>query len=188
MLAGGGASIMKKAIKHVPPFNDKKELNVIIETIKGSRNKYKFDEDMGLFRTTKVLPYGMTFPYDFGFVPGTKCADGDPLDALVMMDQPAFAGCVVNCRIIGVIRGQQSDGGGKPEENDRIVAVEKDCREFSQIKDIGDLDKKLLEELEDFFVHYNELEGRKFKLLGCKGPNKATELIEESAAAVATHS
>ena len=175
---------MRKAIKRLPPFNDKHELNVVIETTKGSRNKYKFDEDMGLFRITKVLPFGMTFPYDFGFVPGTLGEDGDPLDALVMMDQPAFAGCVVNCRIIGVIRAQQTDKG-KTVENDRIVAVERDCREFNQIAEFADLDKKLLKELEDFFVHYNALEGRKFKLLGCKGAQKAADLIEASAAALA---
>jgi inorganic pyrophosphatase len=171
---------MRKAIKQLPPFNKHGELNVVIETTKGSRNKYKFDEEVGLFCTTKVLPFGMSFPYDFGFVPGTLGEDGDPLDALVMMDQPAFAGCVVSCRLIGVIRARQTEDG-KTEENDRIVAIEKDCREFSLIKDIGDLDKKLLEELEDFFVHYNELEGKKFKLMGCKGPGKAKELIEASA-------
>jgi len=85
--------------------DDKQMLRVVVETPKGSRNKFAFDPDQHLFQLKKVLPTGMAFPYDFGFVPSTKAEDGDPIDVLVLMDEPAFPGCVLNCRPIGVIEG-----------------------------------------------------------------------------------
>ncbi|HEX8201166.1 MAG TPA: inorganic diphosphatase, partial [Isosphaeraceae bacterium] len=84
------------------------ELNVIIETPKGSRNKFDFDEELGLFKLGGVLPAGAVFPYDFGFVPATRGGDGDPLDVLVLMDEPAFVGCLVPARLIGVIEAEQT--------------------------------------------------------------------------------
>ncbi len=102
---------------------------MIIETPKGSRNKYAFDESQGMFLLKKVLPAGMAFPYDFGFVPSTRAEDGDPVDVLVLMDEPAFVGCLLQCRIIGIIEGEQ----GKKKErvrNDRIVAIEMDNRPY----------------------------------------------------------
>ena len=78
-------------------------LRVAIETPKGSRNKFAFAPEEHIFELKKVLPAGMTFPYDFGFVPSTKADDGDPVDMLVLVDEPAFAGCVRSCRPIGVI-------------------------------------------------------------------------------------
>jgi len=92
------------------PFSvDKGLLRVVIETPKGSRNKFAFNDDERIFELKKVLPAGMTFPYDFGFVPSTKADDGDPVDVLVLMDEPAFAGCALSCRLIGVIQGEQGD-------------------------------------------------------------------------------
>src|SRR5438105_11715347 len=111
------------------PFDpeDKQLLRVVIETPKGSRNKFAFDEDEHIFELKKVLPAGMEFPYDFGFVPSTKADDGDPVDVLVLMDEPAFPGCALMCRVIGVIEGEQGDNKDDKERNDRIIAVQKDA-------------------------------------------------------------
>lgn len=104
---------MKKKVLTAPtilkPFDtdDDRKLRVVIETPKGSRNKFAFDPKEGIFELKKVLPAGMAFPYDFGFVPSTKADDGDPVDVLVLMDEPAFAGCVLTCRVIGVIEGDE---------------------------------------------------------------------------------
>src|ERR1700722_12946419 len=94
---------------HLKAFDEDEAalITVIIETPKGSRNKYAFDPEERIFALKTVLPAGMAFPYDFGFVPSTKGGDGDPLDVLVLMDEPAFAGCKLSCRIIGVIEGEQ---------------------------------------------------------------------------------
>src|ERR1700674_291286 len=86
---------------------DWKCIQVIIETPKGSRNKYAFDPEQKVFQLKKVLPAGMAFPYDFGFIPRTKGGDGDPVDVLVLMDEPAFPGVVVKCRLVGIIEGEQ---------------------------------------------------------------------------------
>src|SRR6201993_1360848 len=106
------------------PFDsdDKKMLRVVIETPKGSRNKFGFNLNEHGFELKKVLPSGMTFPCDFRFVPRTKADDGDPVDVLVLMDEPAFPGCVLTCRPIGVIEGEQTEKHNKKKErNDRIV-------------------------------------------------------------------
>jgi len=149
------------------PFDsdDKQMLRVVIETPKGSRNKFAFDPDEHIFELKKVLPAGMTFPYDFGFVPSTKADDGDPADVLVLMDEQAFAGCVLSCRPIGVIEGKQGDKKDK-ERNDRIIAVEKDAHSWAEIKTIGDLGKEFCRELEEFFVNYHKLSGKEYRVLG----------------------
>jgi inorganic pyrophosphatase len=159
--------------------DDKQLLRVVIETPKGSRNKFAFDPDEHVFELKKVLPVGMTFPYDFGFVPSTKADDGDPVDVLVLMDEPAFPGCLLSCRPIGVIEGEQGDGNDK-ERNDRIIAVEREAHSWADIKTIDDLGKQFCRELEEFFVNYHKLSGKEYRVLGRKGPDQARRLVKES--------
>lgn len=119
------------------PFDKKTgALQVIIETPKSSRNKYAFDESQGMFLLKKVLPAGMAFPYDFGFVPSTRAEDGDPVDVLVLMHEPAFVGCLLQCRIIGIIEGEQGKKKER-ERNDRIEAIEMDNHRFADIKHVA---------------------------------------------------
>jgi len=153
-------------------------LQVVIETPKGSRNKYAFDEDERVFTLKKVLPAGMAFPYDFGFIPSTKAEDGDPIDVLVLMDEPAFPGCVLKCRPIGVIEGEQGKKGDK-ERNDRIVAIEQSNHRWAHVKDIDDLGKQFVKELEEFFVNYHELSEKKYKVIDVRGPGEAYRRIED---------
>src|SRR4051812_37612953 len=94
-----------------PREKGRSTLNVVIETPRGSRNKYSYDADQAVFRLKKILPEGHVFPFDFGFVPRTKGGDGDPLDVLVLMDEPGLPGVVVECRIIGVIQAKQKNEG-----------------------------------------------------------------------------
>ena len=84
-------------------------LDVIIETPKGSRNKLKYEPENRKFKLSKIMPEGMMFPYDFGFVPGTKAEDGDPLDVLVLTDDALFPGCLVDCLLIGLIEAEQEE-------------------------------------------------------------------------------
>lgn len=164
----------------IDPFDTgKKSLRVVIETPKGSRNKFKYDEDLGCYRLNKVLPEGLGFPYDFGFVPRTKAEDGDPLDVLLLMDQPAYPGIVVESRIIGVIEAEQTDDG-KTIRNDSVLAVSIDSHIHADIREPKDLNSNMIDELEQFFVAYNREQGRKFKLLGCKGAKTAIKLIKKS--------
>src|ERR1700690_2582890 len=99
--------------------DEKDTIQVIIETPKGSRNKYAFDHEQRVFQLKKVLPAGMAFPYDFGFIPSTLAEDGDPTDVLVLMDEPAFPGVLLKCRVVGIIEGEQGQKK-KKERNDRV--------------------------------------------------------------------
>jgi inorganic pyrophosphatase len=165
------------------PFdlNDKQLLRVVIETPKGSRNKFAFNPDEHVFELKKVLPSGMAFPYDFGFVPSTEADDGDPVDVLVLMDEPAFPGCVLSCRPIGVIEGEQGDKKNAKERNDRIIAIEQDAHSWEDIKTVDDLGKQFARELEEFFVNYHKLSGKEYRVLGLKGADQARKLVKSGA-------
>lgn len=164
----------------IPPLDPDSNgtVQVIIETPKGSRNKYAFDAELKIFQLKKVLPAGMTFPYDFGFIPSTVAEDGDPTDVLVLMDEPAFPGCLLKCRVIGIIEAQQGKKKDK-ERNDRIIAIERANHSFAQVKHIRDLGKKFVNELEEFFVNYHALSGKKYKIIDVKGPSEARRRIED---------
>ena len=153
-------------------------IQVVIETPKGSRNKYALDVKQKVFELTKVLPAGMVFPYDFGFIPSTLAEDGDPTDVLVLMDEPAFPGCLLKCRTIGVIEGEQGKKN-KAERNDRIVAIEQMNHSYAHVKHVDDLGKKFVKELEEFFVHYHELTGKVYRILDVKGPKEARRRIKD---------
>ena len=164
---------------HLATFNDDEELNVIIETPKGSRNKYNYDEKLGLFKLGGVLTSGASFPFDFGFVPSTVGGDGDPLDVLVLMDEPAFAGCLVHTRLVGVIEAEQTERDGETTRNDRLIGVAADARLHTRVRTLEHLGSTLLEEIEHFFVSYNQIKGKNFNPLGRFGPKRALELVEE---------
>jgi inorganic pyrophosphatase len=152
---------------------------VVIETPKGSRNKFCHDSKTGQFELSKVLPRGMTFPFDFGFIPGTRAEDGDPLDVLVLMDEPAFTGCRVRCRIIGVVEGEQITKRGSCR-NDRLIAVAEECREDGCIQTIKDVPDELVKEIEHFFVTYHDLDGKSFKVIARRGPKQAEKLVRKA--------
>ncbi len=152
---------------------------VIIETHKGSRNKYAYDVKERIFELKKVLPAGMAFPYDFGFVPSTIRGDGDALDVLVLMDEPAFAGCKLTCRVIGIIEGEQG-AKGHAERNDRVVAVENANHSFAHVRKMTDLGRTFCKEVEDFFVKYHQLDAKKYRVLAIKGPKAAQRAIKSA--------
>ncbi len=155
------------------------EVTVIIETPKGSRNKYAFDEEARIFDLKQVLPAGMAFPYDFGFVPSTLGGDGDPLDVLVLMDEPAFVGCRLQCRVIGVIEGEQIDKK-RHVRNDRIIAIERENHSFASVKRIDDLGKVFCKELAEFFINYHRMIGKEFRVIKVRGPGSGRRLITKA--------
>jgi inorganic pyrophosphatase len=147
-------------------------VNVVIDTPRGSRNKYKFDAELGLFRVSRVLPAGMSFPYDFGSVPGTRAQDGDPLDVLVLAPAPAFPGCLVTVRLIGMLRAEQVEGG-KRIRNDRLVGVIVTPVNPAQITQLKQMRSEELRGIEEFFVSYNRAQGRPFRVTGRLGADAA---------------
>ena len=160
---------------------DSNELNVIIETPKGSRNKFNYDEEHHLFKLGGVLPAGAVFPFDFGFIPSTLGGDGDPLDVLLLMDEPAFPGCLVPSRLVAVIEAEQTERDGETTRNDRLIAVAADSHTHRKVRTLADISSNLLDEIEHFFISYNQIKGKEFQPLGRFGPVKAARLIEEGA-------
>ncbi len=162
----------------LPAFDEQGNLNAMIETPQGSRNKYKYEDKQGLYKLGKILPAGMTFPFDFGFIPSTVGGDGDPVDVLVIMDQPSFTGCLVSARLIGVIEATQTKEG-KAERNDRLIAVPVQSQDHKDIRELDQLSESLLAQIEHFFVSYHELEKQAWKPIGRAGADKARQLVEE---------
>ena|SRR5581483_8113371 len=165
----------------LPAFDEETgDANVVIETPKGCRNKYKFDETKNLFSLSGVLPAGAVFPFDFGFVPSTKAQDGDPIDVLLLMDEPAYPGVLVQARFIGVITAYQTERDGKRTRNDRLIAVAAKSTEHNAIRSIRDLSKDTLEQIEHFFISYNQIRGKKFQPISRKGPSEALKLVKKA--------
>ena len=154
-------------------------VQAVIELPQGTRNKLKYEPETGSFRVTQSLPAGSNFPFDFGFVPSTRCADGDPLDILVLMDAPAFPGTVVDVRVLGVIEAEQTEDG-ETIRNDRLIAIADGSTERGDPHRLSDLPKSLLDQVEAFFVSYNELRGREFRALRRRGPSTARRLLEDA--------
>jgi inorganic pyrophosphatase len=157
-----------------------KQFNVIIETPRNARNKYKYDLQSGLFECERALPRGMVFPFDFGFIPSTKCEDGDPLDALVLMDEPTCPGTIVRARVIGVMEAEQTELDGQTIRNDRLLCVHHGSLEYAHYMRWQDLPQSMRAQIEEFFVAYNEVRDKKFKVIGWHGANRAKKLINQS--------
>jgi inorganic pyrophosphatase len=137
------------------------EVQVIIDTPKGSAGKFSYDEDFGLFKLKKILPAGMVFPFDFGFIPGTKGQDGDPLDMIVISELRSFPGCMLDCNVIGVITAMQTEKN-KKMRNDRFIGVPAASHFFEKFNSMNKLPEGMIRELETFFITYNKLEGKIF--------------------------
>jgi inorganic pyrophosphatase len=149
---------------------------VVIETPKGNRSKYTWDAEIEAFELSGLLPVGMSFPLDFGMVPGTLAEDGDPLDILVIRDEPSVVGCVVDVRILGIIKAEQTESG-RTYRNDRLVglaALSISCEHAHHIDDLG---PPFVEHLGRWFANYNALKDKGFDVIGADGPEEAVRLI-----------
>jgi inorganic pyrophosphatase len=151
-------------------------VHFIVDTPKGSGNKYKYDPELRLFKLSRVLPLGMHFPCDFGAIPSTAAADGDALDVALFTAHPSFPGCLMTVRLIGVLEAEQTEKG-RTIRNDRLVAVPVTPVNKPDMRQLRDLPKGFMDELEHFFVGYNRAHGRQFKPLARRGPRRAQQLL-----------
>jgi inorganic pyrophosphatase len=151
----------------------------VIETPKHSRVKIDYDPEREIFHVHHALPAGLAFPFDFGFVPRTQAEDGDSLDVLVLMDQPGYPGLVVGIQLLGVFEAEQTEKG-KTLRNDRLVARAVESADLSRVETLADVPPKVLDQFEEFFIFYNRLRGKNFRILRRSGPEKAEELIQQS--------
>src|SRR5215471_15389689 len=162
----------------LPACNAKDDVHVVVETPRGSAAKLEFDPGLQVFTLSKALILGLTYPYDWGFVPSTKGEDGDPIDVLVLHDAAKAPGLVLKCKIIGVLEVLQSEKGKKGIRNDRLIAVPRDSHREKSEKDARDLSKQVRTEIEKFFVATDELEDKELKFLGWKGPKTGEKLVD----------
>ncbi|MDN3583461.1 inorganic diphosphatase [Mucilaginibacter flavus] len=152
-------------------------VTIMVESPKGSSQKFDYNEKENRFRLNKVLPAGLAFPFDFGMIPGTKGEDGDPLDIIVLDEYATFPGCMIDCRIIGALQAEQTERDGRTRRNDRFIGVPEVSQLFSEVKTLEDLPEAILNQLEHFFINYNEQAGKRFKVTGRLGEQPAIKLI-----------
>ncbi len=154
-------------------------IQVVIETPRGSVYKYSFHPGSVSFHLDKILPVGQSFPFDFGFLPNTKGEDGDPLDVLILGDQPICQGVVVPARLIGVLNASQLERNGKLIRNDRYIAVCAYSHIFQHVLDITDLSDEYREQIESFFIYYNQLAGKEFHPIGWESSSEALQAVNK---------
>lgn len=167
----------------LPTFTDDGDLHVVIETPRGSRAKLDYDPKLKAFTLSKSLLVGLSYPYDWGFIPATRADDGDPLDVMVIHEAATFPGLVLTCKIIGVVQVEQYSRGKKAKRNDRIFAVPRTSHAEKDLRDVRDLTNAMREELVKFFIATDELEDKQLKILGWKGPKAALKTIKQGARA-----
>lgn len=161
-------------LTRIPPQPKPGLLNVLIEIAGGSKNKYEFDKDLNAFALDRVLFASVQYPWDYGFVPNTLADDGDPLDGMVIMDEPTFPGCVIAARPVGML--EMIDGGDRDE---KILCVpDKDPR-YSQVKSLKDIPQHRLDEIAEFFRTYKNLEKKETKILGWQDIDQVMPLVEK---------
>lgn len=146
----------------------------IVEIPRGSRNKYEVDQKTGAIWLDRVLFSSVHYPTDYGFIPGTKSADGDPLDVLIIIEEPTFPGCHIEIRPIGVLRMRDEKG-----VDEKILAVPVSDPKFDEIQDISDLSKQWLAEIENFFNTYKMLERKESSVEGWRGGEEARAIIKK---------
>ncbi|AZB73356.1 inorganic diphosphatase [Synechococcus elongatus] len=149
-------------------------VNVLIEIPGGSKNKYEFDKDLNAFALDRVLYSSVQYPYDYGFIPNTLADDGDPLDGMVILDQPTFPGCVIAARPIGML--EMIDGGDRDE---KLLCVPAKDPRYAEVKTLSDIAPHRLDEIAEFFRSYKNLEKKVTEILGWEGPETVQALVEE---------
>lgn len=152
-------------------------VNVLIEIPAGSKNKYEFDKDLNAFALDRVLYSAVQYPCDYGFIPNTLADDGDPLDGLVLMDQPTFPGCVIAARPIGMM--EMIDGGDRDE---KLLCVPAKDPRYAEVKTLEDIAPHRLEEIAEFFRTYKNLEKKATEILGWKDVDAVFALVKECVA------
>ena len=167
----------------IPAFASDNIVHVIVEAPRGSTLKLKYDPKWEAMSVSRSLPLGVTFPFDWGFVPSTVGADGDPLDALLLWDVPSYPGVVIPSRPIGVLQVEQNRTTRTPSErirNDRILAIPVEARREQGITDLVAFPARVRQELEQFTIAATALEGKDVRVVGWADAAAALKLIQDS--------
>jgi len=162
-------------LARLPTWAGNELVHVVVETPRGARAKLTFDPELKTFVLSKALMLGLSYPYDWGFIPSTRAEDGDPLDAMVIHDAATTPGLVLRCKLIGVLQTMQKTKHDRIR-NDRVIAVPENSHRERELHGVQELPPALKQELEKFFVATDELEAKTLKFLGWQGPAHAKKL------------
>jgi inorganic pyrophosphatase len=157
--------------------NEQLIVDAFIEIPRGSQNKYEYDKEAKVFRLDRVLYSPVHYPTEYGYIEKTLAEDGDPLDILVLTTFPTFPGCVIECRVIGILI--MSDDKGQDE---KLLGVPVHDPRFQEVRDLSDVAPHILKEIAHFFSVYKELEGKETKIEGWKDATVAKRILEEALA------
>lgn len=163
----------------IPTFAGDGVFHVVVESPRGSTVKLKYEPRLGAIVWSRALTAGLSYPFDWGFVPGTRAADGDPVDAMILWEGSTFPGVVVACRAVGVVRIEQDrrDHAGR-ERNDRIMAVPANAARTTSVAGPEDLPARLRDELAAFFLQATAFEQKNAEILGWDSAERALDLIK----------
>jgi inorganic pyrophosphatase len=161
-------------LARIPPQPKPGLIHVVIDIPKGSKHKYEFDKALHTFVLDRVLYSSVQYPLNYGFIPNTLADDGDPLDAMVLMDSPVFPGCVIKALPIGML--EMLDSG---DHDEKILCVSANDPRYAPIKSLDAVPSHVLDEIAEFFRTYKSLEGKKTEILGWQPFEKAMPLIEK---------
>jgi inorganic pyrophosphatase len=165
----------------LPAFGDDRSIHVVIESPRGSTAKFKYDRDRGVMTLSRPLAIGLAYPYDWGFVPSTRGPDGDPIDAIVVWDAASYPGVVLQCRLLGMLRVEQTNVESKRRErNDRLIALPTKAPRAESLQSVFDIADRIRLELERFFLAAVALEGKDVTILDWAGPTDALALVRAS--------
>ena len=165
-------------VHDLPPFDEQHNLRVVVETPRGANIKIKFDENLGCFSLSRILPLGVAYPYDFGFVPQTLAQDGDPLDVMVLIDAVTYPGVVISCRLLGALQVEERGLRGRP--NHRLVAMPVKAARKDEVRNFSDLGRRMQQELERFFVMSSSFTSKDPVVRGWVGPDAAFDMVQRA--------
>lgn len=156
-------------------MSEEETLVCMIEIPRGERNKYEWDEDLGGIVLDRFLFSSVSYPTDYGFICDTRGADGDPLDAMVLLSEPTFPGCLIRARPVAMLA--MNDQG---EADDKIVCVPLNDPNWSKVDSLEDIPQQLQEEIRHFFSIYKQPEGKKVEVFGWEPKERALEVLAEA--------
>ena len=167
----------------IPAF-DGDVFHLVVESPRGAALKLKYESAWNAMSISRPLPLGVVFPFDWGFIPSTLAADGDPLDAMALWDVPSYPGVVLRCRAIGVLYVEQNrhkDDKSERIRNDRVLAIPLEARRERDLHEAGDLPLRVRQEIERFTLAATALEGKDVSVVGWGDAAAASALIRETA-------
>jgi inorganic pyrophosphatase len=167
----------------IPAFADGDAFHVVVEAPRGSSLKLKYEPKWEAMSVSRPLPLGLSFPYDWGFVPSTEGPDGDPVDAMLLWDVSSYPGVVIECRALGLLQIEQNRLNREPSQrirNDRIMAMPVEARRRQTVAGVDGLTDRVRQELEQFAMAAAALEGKDPRILGWAGADAALELLRRS--------